>query len=370
MWLRWLQVVDFRCHHGLEFEPAKDVNVLVGDNGSGKTSILEALGYLGLLRSFRGSPDGALVRVGSGAAVVRGEFQRDQGGIRIEIEIPEDGRRRVLVNGKRAQSRADVAEHVAVVAFLPDDLDVVKRGPSQRRDYLDDVAIQLWPGTAVDQHEYERALRQRNALLRQEGRGADRPTLEVWDQRLSQLGARVLVRRLGALARLGPVLAEFYGEVAGPVEKVSWLYTAASLGEVEVDAEELDLADGLKGALEAARPGDLERRNTSVGPHRDEVVFSIGGRDVRTRASQGEQRALAIGLRVAAYELIRRQRSIAPVLVLDDVFSELDGQRSGHLVERLPEGQVFVSTAREEDMPLHGARWIVEQGEVRREGSL
>jgi DNA replication and repair protein RecF len=232
------------------------------------------------------------------------------------------------------------------------------------------VAIQLWPGTAVDQHEYERALRQRNALLRQEGRGADRPTLEVWDQRLSQLGARVLVRRLGALARLGPVLAEFYGEVAGPVEKVSWLYTAASLGEVEVDAEELDLADGLKGALEAARPGDLERRNTSVGPHRDEVVFSIGGRDVRTRASQGEQRALAIGLRVAAYELIRRQRSIAPVLVLDDVFSELDGQRSGHLVERLPEGQVFVSTAREEDMPLHGARWIVEQGEVRREGSL
>ncbi len=370
MRLSWLQLGNFRCHRTLEYEPAPGTNVLVGGNGAGKTSILEALGYLGLFRSFRGSPDAALVNEDAEAAVVRGQFERGESSIRIEIEIPRNGRRRLLINGKRAQSRAAVAEHVVVVTFLPDDLEMVKRGPALRREYADDLAVQLWPAAADDQQQYERALRQRNVLLRQEGRDVDGATLEVWDQRLSQLGARVLMRRVAALGQLGPVLAEFCGEVAGEVDGTAWVYEAAGLGPIGVDGDADKLAERLKEALDAARHTDTERRSTSVGPHRDEIILMVGRRDVRTRASQGEQRTVAVGLRVAAYDLVRRQRKTTPVLVLDDVFSELDAERGAHLVKRLPDGQVFVSTAREEDMPVHGARWIVEHGVVRREGSI
>jgi len=179
-----------------------------------------------------------------------------------------------------------------------------------------------------------------------------------------------LIRRLAALSRLGPALSGFYGEVPGRGAEVTWSYAAAGIGSATQDDAEVELADRLKEALGEARKVDMERRSTSVGPHRDEIVFSLGDRDIRTRASQGEQRAVAVGLRVAAYDLLRAQRRTAPVLVLDDVFSELDVERGAHLVTRLPEGQVFVSTAREEDVPVHGARWVVEESRVRREGTI
>ncbi len=252
---------------------------------------------------------------------------------------------------------------VPLVAFLPDDLDLVKRGPSLRRDYLDDLAAGLWPSAGAERSDYERALRQRNSLLRKDGRYADQPTLDVWDERLTHLGATVITRRLDLLERLEPRLSGLYADLGEKPEPLAVRYESSALGHLGLsDAD--GMVERLADAMAEARTGDMERRVTTVGPHRDEVVVMIADRDLRTRASQGEQRTVALGLRVAAYDLLREEKGATPVLVLDDVFSEMDPGRSQRLVDKLPGGQIFVSTAREEEVPLVGTRWTVSEGVV------
>jgi DNA replication and repair protein RecF len=362
--LSWIELTDFRCHPSLRVEPDPGVNVFVGDNGSGKTSLLEGIGYLASLSSFRRSPDASLVRLGAEGAVVRGEFSSATGAALVEVEIPASGRRRVLLNGKRAAGRAAIAEMVVLVAFLPDDLDLVKRGPAHRREYLDDLAAQVWPAAGAEQAEYERAVTQRNALLRRDGRMADPTTLDALDERVALLGGVVLSRRLATAALVAPSVESLYAELGEVPARVSFSYVAAGLGEVPTGAGADELAGLLAPALAAARRGDLERRTTTVGPHRDDIDLVLDDRDARTRASQGEQRSVALGLRLAAYRVLAERRATAPVLLLDDVFSELDARRSARLVERLPEGQVFVTSARSEEVPLVGRRWRVTAGRV------
>ena len=364
MLLNWLQLRDFRCHEQLEWSPGPGVNVLVGGNGAGKSSVLEAIGYLATLASFRRAPEASLVRVGAATTVLRGEFAGEAGKVRVEVEVPQQGRHRVQVDGKRAAGRGEVAAHVALVAFLPDDLDLIKRGPAYRREFVDDLAVQLWPAAAADQQDCERALRQRNALLRREGRRADPVTLEVWDERLAALGGVVVQRRLEALAAVSGGVDSVCRSLGGGGGEFAWQYLGAGIGEVAPGEDPAELVERLARAAAAAREEDLERRTTTVGPHRDEVVLLAGGRDLRTRASQGEQRTVALALRLAAFDLLGERRRSAPVLVLDDVFSELDGDRRARLVERLPRGQVFVSTAHGEDVPAGGLRWVVEPGKV------
>jgi DNA replication and repair protein RecF len=363
MELGWLELTGYRCYSEIRVQPAPGVNVFVGDNGSGKTSLLEAIGYLASLSSFRRSPDGSLVGEGADEAIIRGEFVAGERTLRVEVEIPREGRRRVLVNGKRPAGRAEVISAVPLVTFLPDDLDLVKRSPSYRREYLDDLAAALWPAAGAEQTDYERALRQRNTLLRNEGRHADGATLDVWDERLSHLGAAVLGRRMDLLERLEPRLSALYADLGDRAESLGTRYESAALGVLRL-ADVPGLRERLAEALAAARHGDMERRVTTVGPHRDEIVFLISDRDLRTRASQGEQRTVALGLRVASYELMMEVRGATPVLVLDDVFSELDPGRSRRLVDKLPGGQVFISTAREEEVPVVGTRWTVADGSV------
>ncbi len=363
MRLEWLELRDFRCYETLSFRPDAATNLLIGANGAGKTSVLEAVGYLSRLRSFRGSPDVALVRDGGSSAIARGEFAAESRHL-VEVEIPVEGRRRILVDGKRPRRFADVAAMVRLVAFLPDDLDLVKRGPALRRDYLDDVAVQIWPAAAAEQTEFERALRQRNALLREYGGEVDTAELAVWDTEVALTGARVMRRRLLLLGDLGPVLADVYRRIDPDAGSLTWRYdTKLGPGDaLTTDTEDLaaQLGDGLAGRHRV----DKERRVTTVGPHRDEPGFDLDGRDVRTQASQGEQRSTALSLRIAAFELIRSQTGDTPILLLDDVFSELDAGRADALVGRLPEGQIFVTSARPEDVPLEGVTWSVDHGTV------
>ncbi|MEX1208208.1 MAG: DNA replication and repair protein RecF [Acidimicrobiia bacterium] len=365
MQLVWLELRDFRSYESLAFRPEPGVNVLVGPNGAGKSSILEAIGYLATLSSFRRAPEASLVREDADSAIARGEFFSGGGGTVIEVETPRTGRRRVLLNGKRAQGRADVAAAVTVVAFLPDDLDLVKRGPAYRREYIDDVAAQAWPAAGAEQADYERALRQRNALLRKEGRRADGPTLNVWDERVSLLGARILERRLAAAALLEPAVAGLYLELGEGGERFSWSYLSSGLGTLVAPSAGDTLVEPLRAAMAAARNDDLDRRTTTVGPHRDDLVMLLDGRDARTRASQGEQRSIALGLRLAAFRVLSDRRGSPPVLLLDDVFSELDAARGERLVGHLPHAQVFVTSARSEEVPMVGARWRVDDGEVK-----
>lgn len=363
MQLVWLELRNFRSYESLTFRPEPGVNVLVGPNGAGKSSVLEAIGYLATLSSFRRAPEGSLVGERADVAIARGEFVSGGGGTVIEVETPRTGRRRVLLNGKGVQGRAAVAAAASVVAFLPDDLDLVKRGPAYRREYIDDVAAQAWPAAGAEQSDYERALRQRNALLRKEGRRADGPTLDVWDERVSLLGAKILARRLAAAALLEPAVAGLYLELGEGSERFGWSYLSSGLGKLAAPSTG-DLVEPLRRAMAAARHDDLERRTTTVGPHRDDLVMLLDGRDARTRASQGEQRSIALGLRLAAFQLLSDHRGSPPVLLLDDVFSELDADRGERLVGHLPEAQVFVTSARSEEVPMVGKRWRVEDGEV------
>jgi DNA replication and repair protein RecF len=361
MHLHWIELRDFRSWGTLKFEPDAGVNVLVGDNGEGKTSVLEAIGFLGMSGSFRGVPDAALIREGASTAVVRGSFGGRASDSTVECELPTDGRRVVLVNGKRPARMRDLLTLVPVVAFLPDDLDLIKRGPAIRRDYLDDLAARLWPRAVADQSEYGRALRQRNALLKQEGRAVDAVTLEVWDDRLATTGANVLIHRRVVATQLQPHLDQAY-EIVGGGDSVQWAYRSTWGSDGVRDPAELK--EVFVAALEACRPRDLEIRTTSVGPHRDEPELMLDGRHSRYRSSQGEQRTAALALRIGAYRVVDALGEQRPILLLDDVFSELDRGRASRVLDLMPTGQVFVTTAREDEVPIGGRRWSVTDGKV------
>jgi DNA replication and repair protein RecF len=367
--LSWLELSQFRSYESLRFEPEPGVNVLIGRNGAGKTNVLEAIGYLSLQKSFRRTPDPALIQAGRERAVVRGGFADRESTVDIAVEIPAQGRRQVLVNGKRPQRLAEVAATAPVVAFLPDDLDVIKRGPALRREYLDDLGAQLIPTVGADHREYEKSLRQRNALLRQEGRNTDLMTLDVWDTRLATAGGRLIANRLRLLGRLVDRLTDAYRTVGGsesaslvPVYETSWVNVGNVAAGMEPGSE--GFAAALLEALRSRRHRDLEMRTTSVGPHRDDPTFHLDGRDARMQASQGEQRSVALSLRICAYQLLERRHGRPPILLLDDVFSELDPGRASGVTALLPRGQVFVTSARDDEVPDMGRRWRVAEGSL------
>lgn len=355
-----MELGDFRSYEELRWEPSPGVNVLVARNAAGKTNLLEAVGYLSSLRSFRKVPDAVLIRMGAERAVVRGQVVATTSSTLIEVELPSGGRRRAQVNRGRLGRLADLLGKVRSVVFLPDDLDLVKRGPAYRRDLLDTISVQLWPGAYADQKEYERVLRQRNMLLRQMGRHADPVSLEVWDERLAVAGARMMARRRAAISAIEAQASTFYQELSGEATRVTVAYRSGWGADQEAD--EHGWRSALREALGVARPSDLERRVSTVGPHRDDVNLLLDERDARVRASQGEQRTLTLALRLAAHRAVQQTISEEPLLLLDDVFSELDRHRAEALARFLPSAQTFITTAREDDVPLEGRIWRLTGG--------
>jgi DNA replication and repair protein RecF len=359
--LNWLELHGFRSYPSLRFVPEQGCNLVVGENAAGKTNLLEAIGYLGSLRSFRGAPERAMIDWGATELVVRGEVGgRDRLAL-IEVELPRDGRRRALANRKRLARTVEVLDHMRVVAFVPEDLNVIKRGPGERRAFLDGVACQLWPAAAAEQAEYERLLRHRNALLREHR--PDQVGLEAWEVRLAEAGGRLVQRRAGA-ARLTVERANpLYEDLAGTDEGLSWGYRSSWGGSLGDEAGP-ELVARLEEALRSTRSKDLERGTTGVGPHRDEPVVLLNGRDARTSASQGEQRSLLLALRLGTARAVEERMGEPPILLLDDVFSELDAKRAAGLVDLLPPTQIFITSARAEEVPVDCRRWTVGSGAV------
>ena len=331
LWLR-----DFRSYETVDLELTDGVCAVLGPNGVGKSNLLEAVAYLGELESFRGAPTAALIRSGADAAVVRGTVRHDDREQLIEAELAVSGRNRVLVNRQRLVRTRDVLGAVRITVFSPDDLALLKGGPALRRGYLDQLLVALDPRNDPVRAEFERALRQRNALLKQSRGRLDEAaalTLEVWDAKIVGAGEELVRRRQEALAQLAPMVGDAYGEVAGVEERVELRYEAPWQEH------------GLAAALLDVRTDELRRGVTLVGPHRDEVVITLNGLPARTHASQGEQRSLALALRVSAHRMVHEIIGSPPVLLLDDVFSELDPERSAALLRALPAGQTLLSTA-------------------------
>lgn len=336
MGLASLDLVDFRSFPAAHFSPDPDgTTVLLAPNGTGKTSILEAIGYLGTARSFRGATREVMIRNGADDAYVRATIHREGTDVLIECQLSRHGRSRVQVNRQPAKTRRDLADAVAVTTFAPEDVTVVRGGPSERRDVLDDALLLLEPTSGHLLEDTARVLRQRGSLLRQlRGRldASDATTLDVWDERLAVLGDELAARRDALTATLSPRIDELYRALAGEGGAVAATYERSWAGP---------LAD----ALAAARNDDVRRGVCTIGPHRDDVVLTIDARDARTQSSQGEQRSLALAIRIAVHVSATTVRGEPPLLLLDDVFSELDLGRAARLLELLPRGQTLLTTA-------------------------
>lgn len=347
----WLS--DFRNYASSELDLAPDgLTVVTGDNGMGKTNLLEAIAWLATLESFRGAPTEALVRVGTNFAVVRAEGERLHRNLLVEGEIHPGGRTRVQINRQPLRRARDLLGALRVTVFAPDDLALIKDGPAARRGYLDDLLVACHPRWDQLRGEVDRILRQRATLLKQAG-GRLSPgieaTLEVWDSKLVASGSELADARVALIERLGSAVADAYHRLAGERADVTLRYLAPWRSPD---------GPGLAAALAAARTNDLRRGVSTVGPHRDDLVISLGGLSSRTHASQGEQRALALALRLGGHKVVSDAAESAPVLLLDDVFSELDPTRTEALVANLPAGQAILTTASPLLPSVHAAHTV------------
>jgi DNA replication and repair protein RecF len=373
-----LSLRDFRSYTEVELPLDAGVTALVGPNGQGKTNLVEAVGYLSTLGSHRVAQDAPLVRLGAERAVVRGQVVRDDRSLLLEVEITPGKANRARVNRSPVPRARDMLGILRSVLFAPEDLALVKGDPAERRRFLDDLLVLRTPRYAGVRADYDRVLKQRNALLRSgAGRRAeqvDLRTLEVWDSHLSTAGAELLAGRIDLVEGLRPLVDKAYQAVAessfasaGPAA----IDYRSSLGEdVPLVADRDMLAAAMLNQISEVRKAELERGITLVGPHRDELVLKLGPLPAKGYASHGESWSFALALKLAAYDLLRAETDAGgePVLVLDDVFAELDGHRRERLAGMVAGAeQVLVTAAVPEDVPeaLAGARVDVMGAEVR-----
>ncbi|MFE6127167.1 DNA replication/repair protein RecF [Streptomyces sp. NPDC056437] len=381
-----LSLADFRSYARVEVPLDPGVTSFVGANGQGKTNLVEAVGYLATLASHRVSSDAPLVRMGAERAVIRAAVTQGERSQLVELELNPGRANRARINRSSQVRPRDVLGIVRTVLFAPEDLALVKGDPGERRRFLDELVTARSPRMAGVRSDYDRVLKQRNTLLksaamarRHGGRGMDLSTLDVWDQHLARAGAELLAQRAELIAALQPLADKAYDALApggGPLA----LEYRSSAAAAESGADDFPgvAADGPSGrdelyaqliaALGEVRKQEIERGVTLVGPHRDELVLKLGQLPAKGYASHGESWSYALALRLASYDLLRAEGN-EPVLVLDDVFAELDVKRRERLAELVAPGeQVLVTAAVDDDVPgvLAGARYAVAGGEVER----
>jgi len=366
MHLRRLAVADFRSWERAELDLEPGVTVLLGPNGAGKTNLVEAAGYLATLGSHRVATDAPLVRRGAQHAVVRGLIVHHGRELSVELEITAGKANRARVNRAPVARPRDVLGILRTVLFAPEDLALVRGDPGERRRFLDDLLVSRHPRYAAVRADYERVLRQRSALLKTARSGGDLRTLDVWDGHLAQHGAALLAGRLELLAALAPPATEAFAEVAPTSEPIACVYRCSLEGELPGDPAELEPL--LLAAFARVRRQEVERGVCLVGPHRDDLELRLGAGPAKGYASHGESWALALALRLASYRLLLAD-DVEPVLILDDVFAELDSRRRQALAAVAQRAeQVVVTAAVPEDVPagLDGVRLTVSGGQVTR----
>lgn len=373
-YVRHVSLNDMRNYREVSVALEPGVNVLVGANGQGKTNLVEAIVYVSTLGSHRVATDAPLIRRGAERAVLRADVVRADRSLVIEIEINPGRANRARINKAPVPKTRDVLGIVRTVVFAPEDLALVKGDPSDRRRFLDDLLIQRQSSMAGVKADFERVLKQRNALLKSAGaarraHAADvDATLSVWDEQLATYGAQITQARKDLLSALLPFAVSSYAELVPHGEPLHLAYRS-SVGDVTGQDTE-QTREAMLQLLAARRREELDRGITLVGPHRDEVEVTLGDLPVKGYASHGESWSAALALRLASYDLLTAEVS-APVLILDDVFAELDTSRREHLAQRVKHApQVIVTAAVPSDVPeeLSGTWFDVVAGTVSRRG--
>ncbi|MGI5188750.1 DNA replication/repair protein RecF [Promicromonospora sp. CA-289599] len=411
MYVSHLSLLDFRSYASADVELEPGVNAFVGRNGRGKTNLVEAIGYVATLGSHRVATDAPLIRSGAERAVVRTRIVRGDRASTVELEITQGKANRARINRGQAVRARDVLGVLRTVLFAPEDLALVKGEPDGRRRFMDQLLVLMMPRVSAVLSDYERVLRQRSALLksarasrrsggssRAESAAAELATLDVWDARLAELGAEILSLRIQLVDVLRPAVAAAYEQVSDADGDAEIAYRSSlpalstgnppelSTGPGDNFADVGQLRDLLLEALVTARPQELERGVSLVGPHRDDLVLTLGGLPAKGYASHGESWSFALALRLASFRLLGGDPQNSadspafwdpelgtdadPVLILDDVFAELDVRRRQRLADLvLPARQVLVTAAVAEDIPaaLDGVRFHVEPGTVTRD---
>ncbi|GGL70696.1 DNA replication and repair protein RecF [Microlunatus endophyticus] len=386
MFVDHLQLVDFRSYGGVDVPLGPGVTIFVGANGQGKTNLVEAVEYLSTLGSHRVATEAPLVRAGAEQGLLRARVQAgldDQRSLQLEIQITPGKANKARLNRSPLPRARELVGLLRTVVFSPEDLAIVKGDPSERRRFIDTLIISRWPRLAGVKADYDRVLRQRNTLLKSlAGRSAGgrrteviaeaATTLDVWDSHLAQAGAALLRARLRTLSELQPLAGKAYVEIAPTNNLIAAEYvTSIEYDDSEGLPEEDVLRQALLDKLTERRPDELQRGISLAGPHRDDILFTIGELPARGYASHGESWSLALALRLGSFALLRSD-GIEPVLVLDDVFAELDATRRDRLAGQITEAeQVLITAAVAEDVPeqLGGRRYRVASGEVTEDGA-
>ncbi len=379
-----LSLVDFRNYAVADVALAPGPNVFIGRNGQGKTNLAEAIGFFATLGSHRVSGDAPMVRDGADAAIIRARLAHGERRVQLEVQLNRQGTNKARVNGSPVKL-AELPRYAQVVLFAPEDLQIVRGDPSARRRFADQLLVQRTPRMAGVLSDYDRVLRQRTALLksaRARGiRGDALSTLDVWDDKLVALGTEVIEARLRLASDLQGPLSRAYTAIAGEDHRpeAEWALSVRG-GDPEEDAAsagaaaDAPIADLFRAALAARRSAELERGLTLVGPHRDDLTLRVRGLPVKGYASHGESWSVALALRLASADLLRADSRLGdPVLILDDVFAELDVDRRARLAE-LAGGyeQVIVTAAVEHDVPdgLRARIVRVEAGRILEEADV
>ena len=378
MFVSHLELADFRNYESASLALAPGPNLIVGSNGQGKTNLAEAIAYFATLGSHRVSADAPLVRAGADAAFLRARLGHGERRVVLEIQIAKQGSNKARVGGSPVRT-AELPRYAQVVLFAPEDLQIVRGDPSARRRFVDQLLVQRLPRMAGVLGDYDRVLRQRTALLksaRARGiKGAALTTLDVWDEKLVSLGSQIIDARAALTAELHGPLTDAYAAIAGADHRPELEWASSVHG---IDPEEDAVAEPVHGssptaelfraALAAKRGAELERGLTLVGPHRDDLVIRIRSLPVKGYASHGESWSVALALRLASAQLLRAESLIGdPIVILDDVFAELDADRRSRLAGLVGDfEQVIVTAAVEADVPagLRGRTVRVTAGTI------
>ncbi|WP_062070509.1 DNA replication/repair protein RecF [Demequina sediminicola] len=373
-----LSLVDFRSYELADIEFGPRVSTLVGRNGQGKTNVVEAVRYLSHLSSHRVATDVPLIRAGAERAVVRARVEKSGRSLALEVSLNAGKPNTARIGRSQAKPR-DLVGTLRTVVFAPEDLALVKGDPGGRRTFMDDIVVSFQPRLAGDMSDYDRVLRQRSSMLKtaKNARG-DLTMLDIWDEKLAELGGRIVAARLAALKNLAPHVTAAYAAVAPEGGECTIAYStsldlAATAGADSDVPSAADLGAALLQQMQELRPREIDRGVSLAGPHRDDMTITLGDLPAKGYASHGESWSCALALKLGSYEALTAddgpdaEDDGEPVLILDDVFAELDSGRRSALADRLSEAsQVLITAAVAEDVPaeLRGEVLEVTRGHV------